>query len=227
MANLKRFWTMSAACGLLLCGQAMAQTPAPAAPGGGFKVYDISSDNLTRIDAEHRVIYTGAVEAVIDGGKARLTCDTLTVNFYGPGEGPNAQGAGAAPAPKKTADVSSDTSGGNVKQLLAEGHAFYTTQNETARSDHMVYDAEPDIITLTGGVIVVQGKNVMRGDKMVINQKTGETDATSAATGRNNPNRVRSVIYNDNNTQNGQAAQGQASQGQSAAKPAAAPAKKP
>jgi lipopolysaccharide export system protein LptA len=102
------------------------------------------------------------------------------------------------------------------------------TQNETARSERMVYDAEPDTITLTGGVVVVQGKNVLRGDKMVIDRKTGRTSAVSDATGRNNPNRVRAVIYNDN--QDGQAsqgAQGQKPAGQAPAKAPAAPAKKP
>jgi len=97
----------------------------------------------------------------------------------------------------------------------------------------MVYEAEPDTITMTGDVIAVQGKNVVRSDKMIIDRKTGQTQASADASGRNNPNRVRAVIYNDNN-QNGQGqnAQGQAtpgkpSQGQPAAKAPPAPAKKP
>jgi lipopolysaccharide export system protein LptA len=115
--------------------------------------------------------------------------------------------------------------------MVADGHVYYVTQNETAHGDHGVWDSEPDIITLTGGVIVVQGKNVLRGDKLVMDRKSGQTSVTSNATGRNNPNRVRSVIYNDSNqtgqSQPGQSAQGQAAQGQNKAKAPAAPAKKP
>ncbi|MGZ3274318.1 MAG: LptA/OstA family protein [Caulobacteraceae bacterium] len=219
MASLKRFLTMSLACGgLLLCGQAGAQT----VPGATTQT-DVSSDRLVRYDAEHRAVYSGAVEVVMDGGKTRLTCDTLNIYFYGPGEGPNAA-APAKPQPAPPAGSSDAPTSGNIKQLVADGHVFYVTQNETARGDHGVYDAQPDIVTLTGGVIVVQGKNVLRGDQMVMDRKNGQTTVVSNATGRNNPNRVRSVIYNDN-TQNGQ---GQPAQGQPAAKaPPPAPAKKP
>jgi lipopolysaccharide export system protein LptA len=230
MASLKRIWTLSLACGgLFLCGPAMAQI----SPSGG----DIAtnSDKLDRYDDKHLTILTGAVEALQNG--ARLVCDKLTIYSYGPGEGPNAQAKPSGPAKASSTSAQDDTSINGVKQMIAEGHVFYVTQNETARSERMVYTAEPDTITLTGGVIVVQGKNVLRGDKMVIDRKTGQTTAVSDVTGRNNPNRVRAVIYNDNQNGQGQPAQGSQSQtsqsqtaqgqkaaGQSAAKP---PAKKP
>jgi lipopolysaccharide export system protein LptA len=230
MANLKRFWTMSLACAsLILCGEARAQ-PAPAAPAGAT---DVSSDKLVRYDAEHRAVYSGQVEAVMDGGRTRLTCDTLTVFFYGPGEGPNGGTPAKAQPAANAGGAQSDSgiSSGNIKQMLADGHVFYVTQNETARGDHGIYDAQPDTITLTGGVIMVQGKNVLRADKLVMDRKSGLSTVSSNATGRNNPDRVRSVIYNDSNqtgqSQPGQSAQGQAAQGQNAAKAPAAPAKKP
>ena len=85
---------------------------------------------------------------------------------------------------------------------------------------------------MTGNVIAVQGKNVVRGEKMIMDRKTGQTTMVSDVTGRNNPNRVRGVFYNDNQNgqgpgAQGQASQGQAAQGQNAAKAPAAPAKKP
>ena len=227
MASLKRIWILSLACGgLFLCGQAMAQI----APGGGDKgPIATNSDKLDRDDTKRMTILTGAVEAVQNG--ARLVADKLTIYSYGPGEGPNAQAKPAGPAKASSTSAQDDTSINGVKQMIAEGHVFYVTQNETARSQRMVYDAEPDTITLTGDVTVVQGKNVLRGDKMVIDRKTGQTTAVSDATGRNNPNRVRAVIYNDNQNGQGQAAQGsqsQTSQGQKpAAKAPSAPAKKP
>ena len=237
MASLKRIWTLSLACGaLLLCGRAVAQI----APGTGSNgPTAITSDKAERYDDKHMTVFTGAVEALQNG--ARLVCDKLTVYSYGPGEGPNAQPAGpakpAAGAKPASAPAQDDTSSGSIKQMIAEGHVFYVTQNETARGEQGVYDAEPDTITMTGNVVVVQGKNVVRGDRMVIDRKTGLTTMDSAATGRNNPNRVRAVIYNENQNGQGQAAQGQATQGQAtqgqpaqgqnAAKAPAAPAKKP
>jgi lipopolysaccharide export system protein LptA len=229
MASLKRIWTLSLACGLLYCGHAAAQI----APGSGDKgPIGTVSDKLERYDDKHMTVLTGSVEATQSG--ARLVSDKLTVYSYGPGEGPNAQAKPPAPGAKGSS-AEDDTSINGVKQMVAEGHVFYVTQNETARGDRGVYDAEPDTITMTGGVIVVQGKNVLRGDKMIIDRKTGLTTVVSNIVGRNNPDRVRAVIYNDNNQNGqgqtaqgqpsqGQAAQGKASSGQNAAKP---PAKKP
>lgn len=233
MASVKRIWTLSLTCGtLLLCGRAMAQI-APGTGAGSSAPIASTSDKLDRYDDKHLTILTGSVEAVQNG--ARLVCDKLTIQSYGPGEGPNAQ-PGAPPAPKASSTSGdSDTSINGVKQLIAEGHVFYVTQNETARGERMVWDAEPDTITMTGNVVMVQGKNVIRGDKMIIDRKTGQSQVVADATGRNNPNRVRAVIYNDNQNGQGQAsqgsqgqtAQGQKASGQNAPKAPAAPAKKP
>jgi lipopolysaccharide export system protein LptA len=221
MASLKRIWMASLACGsLLVCGHALAQI----APGTGKGPISTVQDKLEQDNTKNIVISTGSVEA--DQAGARLVTDKLTIYKYAPGEGPNAQAKPSAPSVKGPAAPGDDQlTTGNIKQMIAEGHVFYVTQNETARADRMVYDAPPDTITLTGGVIVVQGKNVLRGDKMVIDRKTGLTTAASDATGRNNPNRVRAVIYNDNQDDQGKAAPSPQAQGQPAAKPA--PAKKP
>ena len=222
MASLKRFWTMSLACGaVLLCGQAMAQI----APGAGDNgPTDITADRAEQFQDKHMYVWTGAVEVVQNG--ARLVCDKLTVYSYGPNEGPNAQGKPPASGAKASpAPAQDQLSTGSIKQMVAEGHVFYVTQNETVRGEHGVYDAEPDTITMTGNVIAVQGKNVVRGDKMVMDRKTGQTTMVSDTTGRNNPNRVRAVIYNDN--QNAQAQDSKAPQGRNGAKAPAPPAKKP
>jgi lipopolysaccharide export system protein LptA len=41
----------------------------------------------------------------------------------------------------------------------------------------------------------VQGKSVVRGDRMVINTGTGQASMTSSTTGRNKAGRVRGVFY--------------------------------
>ena|SRR5665213_3502578 len=226
MASLKRIWTLSLACGgLLLCGHAVAQI----APGSGDKgPIDFSGESAERQDDKHLTIWhsspaSGPVE--VDQNGARLVCDTLYIYSYGPGEGPNAQ---AKPTPAKTAPApggaDDGTSAESIKQLVAEGHVFYVTQDETVRGEHMVYDAEPDTITMTGNVVAVQGKNVARGDKMVIDRKTSHSTMVSDVTGRNKPNRVRAVIYSQ--SQNGQTPAA-GSPASPAKPPQPAPAKKP
>jgi lipopolysaccharide export system protein LptA len=224
MASLKRIWTLALACGgLLVCTQAAAQL----APGTGDKgPIDVSGEKVERFDDKRLTVWYGGPSGPVevDQAGARLVCDKLSVYSYGPGEGPNAQPqpAGAKPA---AASAEDETTTGSIKQMIAEGHVYYVTQNETARGEHGVYDAEPDTITMTGNVVVVQGKNVLRGDKMVIDRKSGQTTMISDTGGRNNPNRVRAVIYNDNPGAQGQGAQ--PAQGKNAAKAPAAPAKKP
>ena len=231
MASLKRIWTLSLACsGLLLCSPAAMAQIAPGTGDNGPTA--ITADKGEQFQDKHMYVWTGAVEVVQKG--ARLVCDKLTVYTYGPNEGPNAQAKPPAPAPKGPPAASQDDlSTGSIKQMIAEGHVFYVTENETARGERGVYDAEPDTITMTGNVVMVQGKNVVRSDKMIMNRKTSQTTVISDATGRNTPNRVRAVIYNDNNQNGqgqppqGQASQGKAPSGQNATKAPPAPAKKP
>jgi lipopolysaccharide export system protein LptA len=213
MASLRLMWTMSLACGaLLLCGRAQAQL-APGTGDNGPIAFD--GETAERKDAEHLTIWhggkSGPVNVVQNG--ARLVCDTLYIYSYGPDEGPNAQQAKPAGASKAAPQDDAPTTS-SIKKMVAEGHVFYVTQSENVRGDHGVYDAEPDTITMTGNVIAVQGKNVVRGDKMIMDRKSGQTQMFADASGRNNPNRVRAVIYNDNQNGQGQGSQGQGSQGQ-------------
>lgn len=209
MARLKRIGSTLLLGGALLCGPAAAQI---ASGSGASGPIDITSNSADRYDDKHLAVYRGDVEAVQNG--ARLLCDTLSIYTYGPNEGPQAK---AAPPPPPAGAPGGD-SFGSIKQVIAEGHVFYVTQSQTARGEHAVYDAGPDTITMTGNVVLVQGKNVVKGDKMVIDRKTGHTTLVSDVTGRNKPGRVRGVFYNENQSAPSSSAP---AQGQ------AAPAKKP
>jgi lipopolysaccharide export system protein LptA len=86
--------------------------------------------------------------------------------------------------------------------LVAEGHVFYASPDRSARSDHLVYEAAPDTITMTGDVVVVQnGQNVIGTDTLVIDVKTNNAHFSSNTQGRNHPERTRAVLYNSNNSQ--------------------------
>jgi lipopolysaccharide export system protein LptA len=201
-----------------LCGAALAAGAARAqlAPGNSNGPIDVTADQLEMVDAQHLAIWRGNVEAVQDG--SRLVSDVMNVYFTGK------SGAPAAAAPAKPKTVTATGGGvaavgqdwGSVKQLVADGHVFFVSTDQTARGNHAVYDLEPDTITMTGDVVVVQGDNVVKGDKLVIQVKTGHADVISNATGRNKPERVRGVFYNSNQAQPAPAA---------APAPAPAPAK--
>ncbi len=159
----------------------LAGTAAQAQLSGKGGPIDVTADQLEMVDAQHMAIWRGNVEALQD--QNRLVSDVLNIYFTGR---PN---KGAAP---------SAGMGGNwgaVDHLVADGHVYFVSPQQTARGDHAVYEAAADTITLTGDVVVVQGQSVVRGDKLVIEVKTGHATVVSNEHGRNQPQRVRGVFY--------------------------------
>ena len=51
------------------------------------------------------------------------------------------------------------------RRIEAEGHVFYVSADQNARSDRAVYTAASDQVVMTGNVIVVQGNDVARGER--------------------------------------------------------------
>jgi lipopolysaccharide export system protein LptA len=191
MTRLKVLAVASVCGAALSVGAANAQLPASNGP------LDVTGNSLEVIDGQHLAIWRGDVEAVQDGN--RLVADTMNVYFQG-----NTAPAGAAKpktvTPAAGGAASIGQSWGSPKQVVADGHVFFVSTTQTARGTHAVYDVEPDTITMTGDVVMVQGDNVIKGDKVVIQVKTGHADVISNASGRNKPERVRGVFYNANQT---------------------------
>ncbi|HUO22411.1 MAG TPA: LptA/OstA family protein [Caulobacteraceae bacterium] len=199
---MKRFttWVLTGASVLALL--AVAADPARAQLAGGKGPIDVTADQLEMVDAQHLAIWRGNVEALQDGD--RLVADVLNVYFSGKAN-PGAPGAPAPPptpaGPPGAGSIGSDW--GDVQRLVADGHVFYVTKDQTARGDHAVYEAAPDTIVMTGDVVLVQGQNVVKGDRLTIDVKTNHAQVFSNVQGRNHPERVRGVFYNANNAANG------------------------
>jgi lipopolysaccharide export system protein LptA len=81
-----------------------------------------------------------------------------------------------------------------MDHMEAAGPAYYITPTQNARGDSMTYYADPDVITMTGHVILVQGKSVAKGDKLVMDRKTGQTNLISNAP-TTTAGRVRVILY--------------------------------
>lgn len=131
---------------------------------------DITADSSEVINSQCRNNWTGAVEAL--QGKTRLRADSVTLYSTKKGD-----------------------SCGASERMEAKGQVYFVTPERTVRADNAVYAFNSESITLTGNVIVVQGKSVVRGERMVINTRTGQANMTSGVTGRNKPGRVRGVFY--------------------------------
>lgn len=169
-------------CGLSAAAGAMAQQGRSGPLSKSNGPIDITADQLETISAENKATFSGNVEAKQDD--SRLRTPVLDI-FYVKGEG--------APAPNAAAPAG--TGSQKIERMEAQGPVYYITPTQTARGDHGTYIAATDTITLTGNVVVAQDKNVLQGEKLVIETKTGRSTMVSTNQGRNASGRVRGVFY--------------------------------
>lgn len=138
---------------------------------------DVTSDELVVDNTKCVATWRGSVEALQE--TSRLRADVLrayqTVGAQKPG--------------------SNNRSCGDTERMEAEGSVYYVTPEQRVRGDAATYTASNETIVMTGDVVAVQGQNVLRGTRMVINTQTGDGQMQGGAKGRNAPNRVRGVFY--------------------------------
>ena len=162
----------------------------PAASDGPM---DISADNSIFDNGACVSTWSGAAEVL--QGTARLRAATIKAYFKKKPSAP-----AATPAPSSGASALGMPGGaqsncGATERIEADGDVFYVTPEQNARGDHAVYSADGAEIVMTGDVIVVQGKSVIHGDRLVIHTVTHEAQMESIAHGRGVPNRVRAVLF--------------------------------
>ena len=138
---------------------------------------DITADRSETFQQQRMSIWEGNVIAIQGGDK--LQTPRLTVYFASSGHA--AQSASAGP------DM------GRIERMEAEGPVYFVTQTQRAQADHATYDAVHDTVTMTGNVILVQDKNVVKAEKLVIDQKTGHSTLFPGS--KTEKGRVRGVFY--------------------------------
>lgn len=85
--------------------------------------------------------------------------------------------ADAKPSDTKPAGVGlNGDNGTQISKIEARGDVVITSdQDQTTTSDWAVYDVPAQLVTEGGNVVLMQGKNVLKGDRLVIDLKTGES----------------------------------------------------
>ncbi|CAM5774453.1 hypothetical protein LMIY3S_04529 [Labrys miyagiensis] len=174
-----------------------------ASPFQGFssdsgKPVDVKSDSLEVHQDEQKAIFTGNVVAT--QGDSVLRTNELTVYYDNSEAGggkkadktdstdaakpadaaakpadsqPAAATANQAAADKPAAS-GSGTQANSIKKLIAKGSVVVTSKDQKATGDYGVMDMATNLATLTGGeVVMIQGPNVLKGKKLVVNLKTG------------------------------------------------------
>ena len=154
----------------------------PARSGSAFGNFGTSKEPvkidaaaLQVIDKEQKAIYSGDVVAI--QGATTLRCSKLTV-FYTQGKD--------AKAKEKSADdkLAEKPAGSSIKKLECDGPVSVVSASQTATGDHGTFEADKELVTLTGNVVLADCENVQRGDKLVYNTKTGIANVTNAGNRR-------------------------------------------
>lgn len=167
-----RQWAV--ATGIALAGFAFA-IPAAHAQVDLGKSYDtslpieITADTL-EVDQESQIaIFTGNVDAV--QGKLNLRADLLKVHYRTKDDGEN-----------------------SISKIEAEDNVFLSSPTETAQGNRGIYDIETEKVHLFGSVVLTRGKNVIKGDRLVLDLTTGKSKVESAAAAAGGQERVKALF---------------------------------
>jgi lipopolysaccharide export system protein LptA len=214
-----------------------AQTPRPGsvAPQLSNPAQGILNDNqdqpiqidaatLEVRDKEKMATFAGDVQVV--QGDTTIKCQKLVV-YYGPEPGSAAAAAQAKrqqqqPQPQSQSQSQSQSqaqqpqpTGGlparqqDIRRIEALGGVTVISKDQTASGDRGVYDLKTKTITLVHNVTVAQGKNVLHGERVVVDTVSGNAHFDSIADAQNGtaaakpPGRVRAVILPNKDTKGG------------------------
>jgi lipopolysaccharide export system protein LptA len=80
-----------------------------------------------------------------------------------------------------------------IDRVQADQEVFFSRADQRVRGDSGVLEAASNTVTITGNVVVTQGRNVLQGQQLVYNTRTG------ASTMRGIDGRVRAVFFQSGN----------------------------
>jgi lipopolysaccharide export system protein LptA len=166
----------------IACGDAVAQGAMSGVPNAmqGFsqnrdQPIQIEAASLEMRDKKKEATFSGNVKVV--QGDTTMTSKSLVV-FYDSGPAP----AGSTPAPAAPKGAKSGTMqaatpgpGGSssIRRLEARGSVVVTQKDQVVTGETAIFDPRANLITMAGGVVLTQCKNVLKGDRLKVDMTTG------------------------------------------------------
>ena len=170
---------------IALSASASRAQPAPKGPPNALQGFSQNRDQPVHIEAatlevrdkDKMATFSGDVR--VQQGDTGMRCKTLAV-FY---DQDGADDKGGKPMPAATPGPGGSQ---KIKRLEARGGVIVTQKAQTARGDIGIFDMRANTVTLSGNVTMAQGKNVLRGDRLVVDLTTGvsRVESNKSGTGR-------------------------------------------
>ena len=194
---------MKAHCLLALVALIFAAGPALAQPSKGppnaLQGFSQNRDQPVHIEAatlevrDKDKVATFSGDVRVKQGDTGLRCKSLLV-FYEQDPADNKTN-GSAGDKQKAKTMTAATPGPNgeqkIKRLEARGAVVVTQKDQTATGELGIFDMKTNTVTLTGNVIMTQGQNVLRGEKLVVDLTSGVSRVES---GKNGQGRVQGLF---------------------------------
>jgi len=176
----RSFATATFALALIAAGGACAQGAMTGVPNAmqGFsqnrdQPIQIEAASLEMRDKKKEATFAGNVKVV--QGDTTMTSKTLVV-FYDSNSAP-ATPPPVNPKAAKSAPIQSATPGpggsSSIRRLEAKGTVVVTQKDQVVTGETAIFDTKANLITMAGGVVLTQCKNVLRGDRLLVDMTTG------------------------------------------------------
>jgi len=156
--------------------------------GSSFETYqantdapiDIEADVLEVDDKQKQAVFKGNVVARQAGFS--LKAKELAVYY-----------AGQPSGDITSANADAGGANGRIRRIEAKGKVLVTTNDDqSATSEWANFDVEQQVVTIGGNVVLSQGENVLRGDRLVIDLQSGKSRFEVA--GESGKQRIRGLF---------------------------------
>jgi lipopolysaccharide export system protein LptA len=173
-------FAVALALAMSAAGRAGAQSTMQGVPNAmqGFsqnrdQPIQIEAASLEMRDKKKEATFAGNVKVV--QGDTTMTSKTLVV-FYdstpAPAAAPAANSKAAKSAPMHSATPGPGGSS-SIRRLEARGGVVVTQKDQVVTGETAVFETKTNLITMLGGVVLTQGKNVLRGDRLMVDMTSG------------------------------------------------------
>ncbi len=153
---------------------------------------DVTSDALDVDDGKRLAVFSGNVRAV--QGKADLTAAVLEVGY-------EAQQEAAA------------RGSGRINRIVARQNVVITQAEDRATSAAAEFDPNADTALLSGDVVVTQGLNELRGERLFLDRKSATSQLSSPPAGDTPKGRIHARLHQKQSGTPGKSAAGPAQNG--------------
>ena len=173
--SIHRICAAAFALTLIAIGDARAQASnVPNAMQGFSQNRDqpiqIEAASLEMRDKKKEATFAGNVKVI--QGDTTMTSKSLVV-FYDQTAAPAPTHAKAAKGTPMQAATPGPGGSSSIRRLEARGSVVVTQKDQVVTGETAVFDTKANMITMLGGIVLTQGKNVLRGDRLMVDMTTG------------------------------------------------------